>query len=103
MNIAIVLYDSFTALDAIGPYEVLSRLPGARVTFVATEAGPVTTDNGMLTVVAERSLEQEPQPDIVLVPGGPGEVVRAREAPCSSGCARWTARAPGRPPYAPGR
>jgi len=75
MNIAIVLYDRFTALDAIGPYEVLSRLPGASVAFVATEAGPVRTDNGMLTVIAEQSLEQAQQPDIVLVPGGPGEVV----------------------------
>ena len=74
MNIAIVLYDRFTALDAIGPYEVLSRLPGASVAFVAAEAGPVRTDNGMLTVIAERSLEQAPRPDVVLVPGGPGEV-----------------------------
>jgi putative intracellular protease/amidase len=74
MNIAIVLYDKFTALDAIGPYEVLSRLPGARVTFLAPEAGPVTTDNGMLTIIAERSLAEVTQPDIVLVPGGPGEV-----------------------------
>jgi putative intracellular protease/amidase len=74
MNIAIVLYDKFTALDAIGPYEVLSRLPGARVTFVAPEAGPVRTDNGMLTLIAERSLAEVTEPDIVLVPGGPGEV-----------------------------
>jgi transcriptional regulator GlxA family with amidase domain len=75
MDIAIVLYDKFTALDAIGPYEVLSRLPGASVTFLAAEAGPVRTDNGMLTLIAERSLEQAAQPEIVLVPGGPGEVV----------------------------
>jgi transcriptional regulator GlxA family with amidase domain len=74
MNIAIVLYDRFTALDAIGPYEVLSRLPGATVTFVAPQAGPVRTDNGMLTILAERSLDELAQPDIVLVPGGPGEV-----------------------------
>lgn len=74
MNIAIVLYDRFTALDAIGPYEVLSRLPGARVTFLAAEAGPVTTDNGMLTIEAERSLSELTDPEIVLVPGGPGEV-----------------------------
>jgi transcriptional regulator GlxA family with amidase domain len=74
MNIAIVLYDKLTALDAIGPYEVLSRLPGATVTFVAPQAGPVTTDNGMLTLIAERSLDEVAQPDIVLVPGGPGEV-----------------------------
>jgi putative intracellular protease/amidase len=74
MNIAIVLYDKFTALDAIGPYEVLSRLPGASVTFLAPEAGPVRTDNGMLTLIAERSLGEVTEPDIVLVPGGPGEV-----------------------------
>jgi transcriptional regulator GlxA family with amidase domain len=74
MNIAIVLYDRFTALDAIGPYEVLSRLPGASVAFLATEPGPVRTDNGMLTVRAEHPLAHVPHPDIVLVPGGPGEV-----------------------------
>jgi putative intracellular protease/amidase len=76
MNIAIVLYDRFTALDAIGPYEVLSRLPGASVVFAAADTGPVRTDNGMLTLLAERSLEQVKEPDIVLVPGGPGEVAQ---------------------------
>jgi transcriptional regulator GlxA family with amidase domain len=74
MQIAIVLYDRLTALDAIGPYEVLSRLPGATVTFVATDAGPVRTDNDMLTLIADRSLADIPAPDILLVPGGPGEV-----------------------------
>jgi putative intracellular protease/amidase len=74
MDIAIPLYDRFTALDAIGPYEVLSRLPGATVTFLAADAGPVSTDNGMLTIVAERSLEELTRPDVILVPGGPGEV-----------------------------
>ena len=52
MKIAILLYDKFTALDAIGPYEVLSRLPGADLAFVAAEPGPVVTDNGAPTVVA---------------------------------------------------
>jgi transcriptional regulator GlxA family with amidase domain len=74
MEIAILLYDRLTALDAIGPYEVLSRLPGARARFVALEPGPVATDNGMLTLLAEASLEDASRPDIVLVPGGPGEV-----------------------------
>ena len=74
MKIAIVLYDRLTALDAIGPYEVLSRLPGASLSFVAAEAGSVRTDNGMLTLVAEHSLAEVPDPDILLVPGGPGEV-----------------------------
>jgi transcriptional regulator GlxA family with amidase domain len=74
MDIAILLYDRLTALDAIGPYEVLSRLPGASAKFVAVEPGPVKTDNGMLTLLAEGSLADASEPDIVLVPGGPGEV-----------------------------
>jgi transcriptional regulator GlxA family with amidase domain len=73
-SIAIVLYDGFTALDAVGPYEVLSRLPGAELKFVAAEPGPVRTDNGMLTLVVEHALDDVPRPDLVLVPGGPGEV-----------------------------
>ena len=78
MEIAIVLYDRFTALDAIGPYEVLSRLPGAELYFVAAAPGPVMTDNGMLTVEAERGIRDAERPDIIVVPGGPGEVpVRA--------------------------
>lgn len=72
MDIAIPIFDRFTALDAIGPYEVLSRLPGARVTFVAERPGPVATDNRMLSVVAEKTLGELPHPDIVLVPGGIG-------------------------------
>jgi transcriptional regulator GlxA family with amidase domain len=74
MNTAILLYERFTALDAIGPYEVLSRLPAASVSFVAAEPGPVRSDNGMLTILAERSIADVPAPEIVLVPGGPGEV-----------------------------
>jgi putative intracellular protease/amidase len=72
MDIAIPLFDRFTALDAIGPYQVLSMMPGARVRFLAAEAGPVRTDNGMLTVLAEASLEAVPHPEVIMVPGGPG-------------------------------
>ncbi len=89
MDIAIALYDRFTALDAIGPYEVLSRLPGARVTFVAEHPGPVTTDNGMLSINAERSLQELSGPDILLVPGGPGEVA----ARAGGEMLQWLARA----------
>jgi putative intracellular protease/amidase len=81
MKIAIAIYDRFTALDAIGPYEVLSRLPDARVTFIAAEAGPVHTDNGMLTIEAERALSDLPDPDVILVPGGPGEVTQRAGEP----------------------
>jgi putative intracellular protease/amidase len=73
VQIAILLYERFTALDAIGPYEILSRLNGARVVFTAEKAGPVTADTGMLTVTADAALDDVPHPDIVLVPGGPGQ------------------------------
>ena len=72
MEIAIPLYDRFTALDAIGPYQVLSLLPGATVRFLGTEPGPVRTDDGMLTVLAEGRYEDVPDPDVLVVPGGPG-------------------------------
>jgi transcriptional regulator GlxA family with amidase domain len=73
MDIAILLFDRLTALDAVGPYEVLSRLPDAHVTFVATEAGPKRTDTGALALVADAALAEVPHPDLVLVPGGPGQ------------------------------
>jgi putative intracellular protease/amidase len=79
MDIAILLYENLTALDAIGPYEVLSRLPGANLTFVATEAGPKRTDTGALGIVADATLDDVPNPDILLVPGGPGQVQAERD------------------------
>ena len=72
MDIAIPIYPGLTALDAVGPYEVLSNLPGARVRFIAAEPGPVTADTGMLTLVAEASFDDVPAPEIVCVPGGRG-------------------------------
>jgi transcriptional regulator GlxA family with amidase domain len=72
VDIAIPLFERFTALDAIGPYEVLSRLPGAEVRFVAVEPGPVRTDNAMLTLIAEERLDDLPQPAVIVVPGGIG-------------------------------
>jgi transcriptional regulator GlxA family with amidase domain len=72
MDIAIPIFDQLTALDAIGPYEVLSRIPGARVTFVAKRPGPKRTENGMLALVADRSLDELTEPDVIVVPGGLG-------------------------------
>ncbi|MCT7353191.1 DJ-1/PfpI family protein [Streptomyces sp. 15-116A] len=72
MQIAMVVYDRFTALDVVGPYEILSRLPEARITFVAERAGPVRADTGFLTLTADRALDELPDPDIVVVSGGPG-------------------------------
>ena len=72
MDIAIPIFDRITALDAVGPYEVLSRVPGVRVRFIGEHAGEYRTDNGMLALVAEATLAEVPSPDILLVPGGFG-------------------------------
>jgi putative intracellular protease/amidase len=72
MNIAIPIFDELTALDAVGPYEVLQRLPGATVHFVAAEPGPKRTETGMLALVADRALDALPDPEVVVVPGGFG-------------------------------
>ena len=72
MEIAVALFDKVTALDAIGPYEVLQRLPGASVRFVGHEKGVVRTDNGFLGLAVDLTFDELPNPDIVLVPGGIG-------------------------------
>jgi putative intracellular protease/amidase len=72
MNIAIPIFDRITALDAVGPYEVLSRLPGAQVRFLAASAGPKRTENGMLALTADATLGELPDPDVIVVPGGLG-------------------------------
>lgn len=73
MDIAILLFARFTALDAVGPYEVLRNLPGAKVTFVAREAGPVRTDSGMLAITADAAMRDVTAADVLVVPGGPGQ------------------------------
>jgi transcriptional regulator GlxA family with amidase domain len=72
MNIAIPIFDRLTALDAVGPYEVLSRMPGWTVTFVAAEPGPKRTETEMLALVADRALSELPEPEVIVVPGGYG-------------------------------
>lgn len=72
MQIAIPLFDRLTALDAVGPYEVLSRLPGARVDFVAAEPGVYNTDTRMLGLTASLSYEEAAHPDVLVFPGGVG-------------------------------
>jgi transcriptional regulator GlxA family with amidase domain len=71
MDIAILLYDRFTALDAVGPYEVLWRVPGALVRWVGAEARAYATDRG-LRLVTDATLEEVPAPDVLVVPGGTG-------------------------------
>ena len=79
MQIAIMLYPGFTALDFIGPYESLHYLPDAEVRFVWHEPGPVTADSGVLVVGATHSFDETQTPDLVLVPGGFSTLQHARD------------------------
>jgi transcriptional regulator GlxA family with amidase domain len=72
MQTAILIFEKITALDAIGPYEVLRSVPGWEVKFVGLEKGQVRTDSGALGLNADYSLDEVANPDIVLVPGGEG-------------------------------
>nr|WP_240979501.1 DJ-1/PfpI family protein [Streptomyces sp. HNM0574] len=68
-----MLYEEFTSLDAVGPYEILARIPGAEVVFAAGRPGPVTADTGSLRLTAQAALEDVTEADLLLVPGGPGQ------------------------------
>ncbi|MGI8661896.1 MAG: DJ-1/PfpI family protein [Acidimicrobiales bacterium] len=70
MQIAIGLYEGFTALDAIGPYQVLSSVPGAEVVICAAQRGPLADDNGLLHFDIEHTFAEVTSPDLLLVPGG---------------------------------
>ena len=72
MDIAFLVFPRLTALDAIGPYEVLQRLPGAKVRFVGAERGPVRTEQGMLGLMADYAMSEVTSADILVVPGGIG-------------------------------
>lgn len=73
MRIAIPLFPRLTALDGVGPYEVLQRLPGASVTFVGEHKGEVIrTENGFLGLTVDATLDELPDPDVIVVPGGVG-------------------------------
>ena len=69
-DVVIFLYDRMTALDAIGPYEVLRCVPGVRVRFVAKHAGLVRPDSGLQMLNAEHGIGDVTSADILLVPGG---------------------------------
>jgi len=81
MQIAIVLFDRFTALDAVGPYQTLSLLPGAETVLVAERPGVVRNDSGSLGMIGDAALSDVPAPDIVVVPGGPGRTLPMHDGP----------------------
>lgn len=72
MQIAILIFDKLTVLDAIGPYEVLRSVPGWEVRFVAPSKGEVRADSGALGLSADFAIDEVSEPNIVLVPGGEG-------------------------------
>jgi len=73
MQIAVLLFDRVTPLDAVGPYQVLAGLPDADVVFVGERLGPVRSDDGRLGLVVDATLDKVTTPDVVVVPGGPGQ------------------------------
>ena len=72
MNISILVFDGLTALDAIGPYEVLRSVPGWEVSFVGKEKGEIRTDVGSLGLTVDHAIAECREADILLVPGGQG-------------------------------
>jgi putative intracellular protease/amidase len=75
MRLSIVIFDGFTTLDAIGGYEVLSRVPGMEVEFVAAQRGILAADTRQLGLLAFRSFDEVTSTDILYVPGGPGALL----------------------------
>jgi transcriptional regulator GlxA family with amidase domain len=72
MQVAIPLFPKFTALDGIGPYEVLQRHPELDIVFVGHEHGEVRSENGFLGITRDATFEELPQPDVIVFPGGVG-------------------------------
>jgi transcriptional regulator GlxA family with amidase domain len=72
MQVAIPLFPRFTALDGIGPYEVLQRIPDVDITFVGHDRSVIRSDNGFLGIQSDATFDELPHPDIVVFPGGVG-------------------------------
>ncbi len=71
-QVAIPIFPRFTALDAVGPYEVLQRIPTFDIVFVGHERGEVRSENGMLGLHADATFEEVHAPDVIVFPGGAG-------------------------------
>jgi len=72
LHVAIPIFPHFTALDAVGPYEVLQRIPTLDITFIGHARGEVRSENGMLGLTVDATFEERPQPDVIVFPGGVG-------------------------------
>jgi transcriptional regulator GlxA family with amidase domain len=81
MQVAIVVYPGFTSLDVIGPYEVVGRLPDTEVVFVTEHPGHVRNDLGSVTIDVTAGLTDVPNPDVVIIGGGPGQTEQMSDGP----------------------
>lgn len=99
MKVSILVYDGVTALDAVGPYESLRRLPDVSAAFVSRDGKPVEVEGQGFAVAPARAIGETPRPDVLIVPGGGADGLRAvigdadtiawiRESDAES---RWTA------------
>jgi len=81
VQIVIALFDRFTALDAVGPHQVLAHVPGAEIIFASERARGVSDETGTLTLVADAAFGDVPSPDVLLIPGGPGQSAQMGDTP----------------------
>ncbi len=72
LQVAIPLFPRLTALDAVGPYEVLQRVPSIDVVFVGHRCGEVRSENGMLGLIVDATFDEVAEPGVVMFPGGIG-------------------------------
>ena len=72
LQVVIPLFPRFTALDGVGPYEVLQRIPHVNVTFIGHRRGEVRSENGMLGLSVDATFQDHPGPDVIVFPGGVG-------------------------------
>jgi putative intracellular protease/amidase len=80
MKIVFLLFEEITALDAVGPYEVLARLPGAEVVFAGKQAGVVVTGDARLKLGVDVAIADVRAADVLVVPGGFGTRALERDA-----------------------
>jgi transcriptional regulator GlxA family with amidase domain len=81
MQIVIALYERFTSLDAVGPYQVFNHWPGVKVIFASERSGLIPDESGSLALHAQASFADVPAPDILLIPGGPGQSAHMTRTP----------------------
>jgi transcriptional regulator GlxA family with amidase domain len=80
VQVAIPLFPRFTALDAVGPYEVLQRIPHVDIVFVGHMRGEVRSENGLLGLSVDATFEDVLAPEVVVFPGGVGTRALERDA-----------------------